>query len=74
MAKKKPEEEKKPQKRGGSDTIREKGQKAVLVAFEPEDHAALKAAAGIRGIPMNELVKEATNALTKKILADFQKK
>jgi len=62
-------DEKKP-KRGGSDTIREKGQKAVLVAFDPETHKKLKRAAGIRGVPMNQIVKEATEALIDKIIRE----
>jgi hypothetical protein len=36
-------------KRGGSDTIREKGLKGVLVAFTPEEHDLLKKAAVLAG-------------------------
>lgn len=40
--------EKRP-KRGGSDTMREKGLKGVLVGFTPQEHDLLKKAAVLAG-------------------------
>jgi hypothetical protein len=44
----KPAPQKRP-KRGGSDTMREKGLKGVLIGFEPDEHDLLKKAAVLAG-------------------------
>lgn len=59
-------------RKGAAQRIKEQGRSLVWSTFNEEEKADLRAAAGIAGVPMSQLVRDSALAEAKKILEKFR--